>query len=75
MVERCLQMVDACLVHLRRVADSKGDPQRREAAAVLSREAMLGRIHYFRVRDHVEQVGPGGRAWSAGCLAGIDGSG
>ena len=63
MVERCLQVMDACLAHLRRVADSKADPQRRESAAALSREAMLGRIHYFRVRDHVEQVELRGRAW------------
>lgn len=57
MLERCVQIVDGAMAHLRRVADSKGDPARRAAAAALGREAMLGRIHYFRVRDHVEQVG------------------
>ncbi len=57
MVERCLQMVDACIAHLRRVAEGKADPARTAAVAALTREAMLGRIHYFRVRDHIEQVG------------------
>lgn len=56
MLERCCQMADALLAHLHKVAASKGDPGKAAAAAALSRDALLAGIHYFRVRDHVEQL-------------------
>ena len=57
MLERCVQMADAFLAHLLRVAANKGDAAKAAAAAALTRDALLANIHYFRVRDHVEQVG------------------
>jgi hypothetical protein len=53
-------MADAFMAHLHRVAARKGDPAKQAAAAALSREQLLANIHYFRIRDHVEQV-MGGR--------------
>eukprot|EP00887_Chlorella_sp_A99_P003080 scaffold9.g3080.t1 len=64
MVDRCTQMADAM------VANRKGDPSRIAAASALSREALLGGIHYFRARDHIEQVGSAGRAGGQACGAG-----
>lgn len=41
---------------MQRAAAKKQDPARIAAAAALTREALLAGIHYFRVRDHIEQV-------------------
>lgn len=61
MLERCCQMADAFLAHLAKVAAAKGDAAKAAAAAALTRDQLLASIHYFRIRDHVEQVsGKGG---------------
>lgn len=60
------------LLELQRAAAKKQDPARIAAAAALTREALLGGIHYFRVRDHIEQASLAGfsrhardrQAWS-----------
>ena len=62
-------MADAFLSHLRRIASSKGEPTRLAAAAAASQEALLAGIHYFRVRDHIEQV----RRQAQGSLRVLDG--
>ncbi len=63
MLERLCQMADALVAHLARVAALKGDAAKAGAAAALTRDALLAGVHYFRVRDHIEQVriplGPG----------------
>ena len=71
MLERCCQMADAFLAHLARLAAAKGDAGRRAAAAALTRERLLEGIHYFRVRDPIEQVGGvrgGGTFPSVACV-------
>jgi hypothetical protein len=60
MLERCCQMADAFVAHLARVAALKGDAAKAAAAAALTRDQLLAGIHYFRLRDHVEQVREGG---------------
>lgn len=57
MLERCCQMADALSRHLARAAAAKGDAAKAAAAAAVGRDALLAGIHYFRIRDHVEQVG------------------
>lgn len=57
MLERCAQMADAFVAHLRAVARKKGDAAKQAAAAAVTREGLLAGVHYFRCRDAVEQVG------------------
>ncbi|PSC75198.1 Sodium hydrogen exchanger 7 [Micractinium conductrix] len=56
MLERCCQMADALSRHLARAAAAKGDAAKAAAAAAVGRDALLAGIHYFRIRDHVEQL-------------------
>lgn len=56
MLERCVKMAEAFVSHVTRKAASKADPRQQAAAAGMSVEGMLSRIHYFRVRDHIEQL-------------------
>ncbi|KAL4428659.1 hypothetical protein ABPG77_009765 [Micractinium sp. CCAP 211/92] len=56
MLERLCQMADALVAHLARVAALKGDAAKAGAAAALTRDALLAGVHYFRVRDHIEQL-------------------
>lgn len=55
-VGRCAQMAEAFSSHLAKVARQRADPARVEAAAALTVEALLQGVHYFRVRDAVEQL-------------------
>lgn len=63
MLDRCAQMADAFVSHLRRSAGRQGHEgaaaAMAAAAAALSRDALLANIHYFRCRDHVEQASVG----------------
>ena len=54
--ERCAQMADAFCRHLHKTAAARGDPARVAAAAGVTSDSILGNIHLFRVRDHVEQM-------------------
>ncbi|KAK9813256.1 hypothetical protein WJX72_011511 [[Myrmecia] bisecta] len=56
MVERAVEIADACCRHLQRSAANSGDQAKQQSASALSRDSMLANIHYFRVRDHVEQL-------------------
>ncbi|KAL3148107.1 DNA repair protein rad51c [Trebouxia sp. C0009 RCD-2024] len=55
MVERVVEITDACIRHLRKLGNN-GIAAQKDAASQLSRDQMLANIHYFRVRDYTEQV-------------------
>lgn len=55
MVDRAVDMADACVKHIRNIAHGHGDALAREAAARYSRERILAGIHYFRVQNAAEQ--------------------
>lgn len=54
--ERCRQMAESFCKHLKKVAIARQDEQKMKKATTLSAEDILKRIHYFRVRDAVEQL-------------------
>lgn len=68
MLDRFTQMADAFLAHLRRAAHNKQNAAWQAAAAGLTREALLEGVHYFRIRDHVEQVRGAPCVWGEGCV-------
>lgn len=55
MVERVVEITDACIRHLKKLGNS-GTAAQKDAAGQLSRDQMLANIHYFRVRDYTEQL-------------------
>lgn len=54
--ERCMQMAHAFVKHLKRVAEVRNDDVKKLAAEQINAEKILDSIHYFRVRDSVEQL-------------------
>lgn len=55
MVERVVEIADACIRHLKKLGNS-GNAAQKAAASNLSRDQMLANIHYVRVRDYTEQL-------------------
>ncbi|DBA87454.1 TPA: hypothetical protein ACH3X1_004493 [Trebouxia sp. C0004] len=56
MVERVVEIADACIRHLNKLAINNGTAAQKEAASKVSRDGMLANIHFFRVRDYTEQA-------------------
>lgn len=56
MVERVVEIADACTRHLKKLAINNGTAAQLEAASKVSRDGMLANIHFFRVRDYTEQL-------------------
>lgn len=54
--ERCDQMAKSFCIHLQKLAQAKGDTDKLAAAAAVSSDTILGRIHVYRVRNHIEQL-------------------
>lgn len=55
MVDRVVEMADACVKHIRNIAAGHGDAATQAAAAAYTRESILRGIHYFRVQNATEQ--------------------
>lgn len=55
MVDRVVEMADACAKHIRNIAAGQGDPAAHAAAAGFTRDSILRGIHYFRVQNATEQ--------------------
>lgn len=55
MVDRVVEMADACARHIRHIAAGQADPAPQRAAAAFHRDSILRGIHYFRAQNATEQ--------------------
>ncbi|CAM9608326.1 unnamed protein product [Phaeothamnion confervicola] len=55
-VERLVQMADAAVVHISKIARSRGRQSELERASAWTRDALLANVFIFRVHDHVQQL-------------------
>lgn len=56
MIERVVDIADACIRHLNKLANHNGTTSQKDAVSKISRDSMLANVHFFRVRDYTEQL-------------------